>query len=127
MRAALMPGHGPHPGIRLREDDRADGCPDESESQTRLIPASRRAGIVASKEQATSKEALMSMGKVAVVVLAVALGGLGIGAAFADSRQVGEGSSLALVDEVRKNEVDDEVVAVQDDDGDGDDTNGNDG
>ena len=72
----------------------------------------------------------MSLGKVGVLLLAVALGALGIGAALADNRELGQGSSIALVDDVRKNEIDDELVA-DDDDGpaggpDGDDTNGND-
>ena len=67
----------------------------------------------------------MSMGKIAVLVLAVAIGGLGIGAAVADSRDPGTGPALELADDVRKNELDDEVLASEvDDDGDGDDTNG---
>ena len=70
----------------------------------------------------------MSLGKIAVVVLAFAIGGLGIGAALADSRGSDPGSPIEL-EEVRKSELDDEVEVAQeqDDEGDGDGTAGDDG
>jgi hypothetical protein len=78
-------------------------------------------------DENANEGATVSFGKVVVLVLALALGGLGIGAAFADPRGPGVGVPIDLVDDARKSEVDDDVLAAQEDVGDEDETRGNDG
>ena len=73
----------------------------------------------------------MSMGKLAVLVVAIAFASGGIGAALADWVKSDDGgAAIELVSEfdARKNDADDDVAVAEDDDrGDGDDTRGNDG
>lgn len=110
MRAALMFGRRP----------------DENESQTGLMAASPPAGIVVSTEQSIRRENVMSIGKLVVLVVAVALAAGGVGSALAESDDGFPGEAIELLDDARKDELNGELVA-QEDDGDGDDTNGNDG
>ncbi|HSL64358.1 MAG TPA: hypothetical protein VK874_06825 [Gaiellaceae bacterium] len=72
----------------------------------------------------------MSIGKLAVLVVAVGLAFGGIGAAIADWREADAGDPVQLAADVdaRKNDADDDLAAAgEDDEGDGDDTAGDDG
>ena len=73
----------------------------------------------------------MSLGKLAVLVLAVVLAGGGIAAAFSDSRSLPAMDPIDVSDQaVRKDDAGDVVLPEEDDDddrGDGDRTAGNDG
>jgi hypothetical protein len=72
----------------------------------------------------------MTIGKIGVLVLAIALLSFGVGSAFADWRQADVGAAIQLADvDARKTEGgQDDVVQVGDEDeGDGDKTRGNDG
>jgi hypothetical protein len=71
----------------------------------------------------------MTLGKLAVIFVAVALGAGGVGAALADWRSSSDAGAAIELDG-RKNELDDGPAFVGDDDddrGDGDRTRGNDG
>jgi hypothetical protein len=68
--------------------------------------------------------------KIAILAVAAALGFGGLGAALAEWRNSDPGQPIELASDVdaRKNEADDaRAVAGEDDDGDGDDTAGDDG
>ena len=70
----------------------------------------------------------MSLGKLAVLGLALAFAAAGVGAALADWRSPDPGPAIDLVDvDARKDESADVATVEDDDGGDGDDTNGNDG
>ena len=71
----------------------------------------------------------MSIGKLAVLIVAVGVALAGIGAGFSEWRDSDAGSAIQLVDNVdaRKNELDDDVRVADTDEDDGDRTRGNDG
>jgi hypothetical protein len=71
----------------------------------------------------------MNLAKLAVLAIALVLAFGGLAAVLTDWGEANPGTAIQLVDDARKNEVDDEVGVVgdDDDDDDGDNTAGNDG
>lgn len=71
----------------------------------------------------------MGLGKLAVLVVALGIALGGIGAALADRVGSDDRSAVQLATDVdaRKNDADDDIVVLDDDEGDGDKTRGDDG